>query len=182
MKIISWNTRALKDPSKHIACKKFIKNHHPGVVMIQESKMESSGASFVRSIWSSKDIGWEFVESVSTSGGILTLGRAKITVVETIKGQFSLLIKGDTMCKKRCWMTNVYGPCGYIERRHVWPELLPSLECSEEAWCMGGDFNVTNWACKRLPIGRNTRGLRLFNNFVDLANIMEIPLQNGRFT
>ena len=47
---------------------------------------------------------------------------------------------------------------------------------------MEGDFNVTCWAHVNLPIGRNTRGMRLFNNIIDSANIMEIPLQNGRYT
>ena len=68
------------------------------------------------------------------------------------------------------------------EKKTLWPELSSILECGVEAWCLGGDFNVTRMADERPPIGRNTRGMRLFNNFIDSANIMELPLQNGRFT
>ena len=118
MKIISWNTRGLKDPTKCLALKKFIKNHHPDVVMIQDRKWKTLMQYFVKSIWNSKDSEWEFVESLGASGGILTMwDKSKITVVENIKGRFSLSIKGDTMCKKRCWITNVYGSCGYWLQR-----------------------------------------------------------------
>lgn len=46
---------------------------------------------------------------------------------------------------------------------------------------MGGDFNVTRWVHERLVIGRNTRGMRIFNFFIDSANTMEISLQNGKY-
>ena len=73
MKIVSWNTRGLSDFSKRAALKKFIINCNPDVVMIQESKKESLNSVFIKSLWSSKDIGWEFVASVKSSGGILTM-------------------------------------------------------------------------------------------------------------
>ena len=93
------------------------------------------------------------MESVGFSGGILTMwDKSRITVVETIKGMFSFSIKCSTVCKKSCWITNVYGPCKYKERRFMWPELLSLLECCVEAWCMGGDFNVIRWAHKHFPL------------------------------
>ena len=40
------------------------------------------------------DIGWESVESFGASRGILTLwDKSKITMVETIRGRYSLSIK-----------------------------------------------------------------------------------------
>lgn len=45
--------------------------------------METFDAVFIKSIWSSKDIGWEFVDSLGASGVILTIwDKSKITVVE----------------------------------------------------------------------------------------------------
>ena len=99
-------------------------------------------------------------------------GTSKITVVEIIKRRFSLSIKGDTICKKCGWISNVYGLCGYRERRLIWPELLSILECGVEE--ISKLFTGLT--------GRNTRGIRLFNNFIDSVNIMELPLQNGRYT
>ena len=103
------------------------------------------------------DIGWEAVESYGASGGILTLwDKSKITVVETIRRRYSLSIKRVTLCKRCCWVTNVYDPCGYRERKLVWPELL-NIDCREEAWCLGGDFNTTRWVYERFPVGRSIR-------------------------
>ena len=45
-----------------------------------------------------------------------------------------------------------------IERKFVWPELQTITECGEEAWCLGGDFNITRWAYERIPFGRSTSG------------------------
>ena len=160
-----------------------LKNSSTIVVMIQESKKDTLNSAFIKSLWSSKDIGWDYVASVGSSGGILTMwDSSKISVTEVIKRHFSLSIKCLTLCKKVCWITNVYGPCGCRERKLVWPELSSLADCSAVAWCIGGDFNITRWACERFPFGRKTRGMSLFNKFIDMVSLMEIPLQNGRFT
>ena len=64
----------------------------------------------------------------------------------------------------------------------VWPELSSLAACSAVTWCVGGDFNITCWAHERFPIHWSTQRLSLFNKFIDLVNLIEIPLQNGRFT
>ena len=71
MKIVSWNTRGLNDSSKRAALKKFIKNCNPNVVIIQESKKDTVNSVFIKSLWSSKDIGRDFVASVGSSGEFL---------------------------------------------------------------------------------------------------------------
>lgn len=144
MKIISWNTRGLKAASKRLALKNFLKKHNPELVLIQESKCEEFDITFIKSIWSSKDIGWEFVESFGKSGGILTMwDESKISIIETLKGGYSLSVKCLTLAKKSCWVTHVYGPNDYRERRHLWSELQSlSVYCLEPR-CIRGDFNIT---------------------------------------
>lgn len=159
--------KGLKDPTKRIALKKSIKNHHPDVVIIQESKMENFDALFTKSIWSSKEIGWEFVESISASGAFSKCGMSKITVVEITKGRFSAQLTVIRYAK------DAGGFAMYTA--HVVTCLVRALihfRCgiAEISTLLTG------------LIGRNTRGMRLFNNFIDSANIMELPLQNGRYT
>ena len=107
---------------------------------------------------------------------------SKISITEVIKRRFSLSIKCLTLCKKVCWITNVYAPCGYRERKLVWLELSSLDACSSGAWCVGGDFNITGWVHERFPFSRSTKGMSLFNKFIDIVNLIEIPLQNGWFT
>lgn len=60
--------------------------------------MESLEATFVKSIWSSKEIGWDVVASIVFSGGIVRMcNMIKVTVVGTIKGRHSLSVKCSTV-------------------------------------------------------------------------------------
>lgn len=49
---------------------------------------------------------------------------SKLSVVESLKGGYSLSVKFLTIRGKHCLVTNVYGPCDYKERKFLWPELL----------------------------------------------------------
>lgn len=73
MKIISWNTRGMKNINKRLALRRFLKIHMPDVILIQESKKEEFDALFIKSPWSSKDIGRDRVESFGTLGGMLIM-------------------------------------------------------------------------------------------------------------
>jgi len=67
-----------------------LKNSSTIVVMIQESKKDTLNSAFIKSLWSSKDIGWDYVAFVGSSGGILTMwDSSKISVTEVIKRRLS---------------------------------------------------------------------------------------------
>lgn len=142
------------------------------MVLIQESKNENFELCFIKSLWSSKDIGWDFVELFGTTGGMLTMwdtNKLSPSVTETLKGGYSLSVKCITLWRKTCCLTNVYGPTDYKDRKFVWPGLLILSDYCMEAWCFGGEFNITRWVHERFPLGRITRGMRLFNNFLEKA-------------
>lgn len=77
MKIISWNTRGSKNVNKRLGLERFLKIHILDVILIQESKKEEFDALFIKSLWSSKDIGWDFFESFGTLGGMLIMWDCK---------------------------------------------------------------------------------------------------------
>lgn len=159
MIIVSWNTRGLKDVNKRLAIKRFLRTHKPELVLIQESKKEEFDLHFTKSLWSSKDIGGDFVKSCGTSDGMLIMwDTSKITDTKTLKGRYSSTVKCITLCRKTCWKSNVYGQNNYREKKSLWPELLILLKFCLEAWCVGSDFNITRWAHESFPLGRTTRG------------------------
>lgn len=41
---------------------------------------------------------------------------------------------------------------------------------------------ITHWAHKRCLVGRNTKGIQKFNNFIQVLGLMEVPLSNGKST
>ena len=86
MRILTWNIRGLGDKTKRMAIKRFLKKLNPYIVLLQESKKDGFDRSFIKSIWSSKEIGWASVEANGRSGGILSLwDEGKISVLEVIK-------------------------------------------------------------------------------------------------
>lgn len=116
MKILSWNTRGLREKSKTMAVKRSLKRLNPDLVLIQETKKKNIDAAFIKELWSSKDIGWSFVDAIGRFGRILTMwNESKIPVNEVLKGGYSLSIKCLTINKKICWITNVHGPNDYRE-------------------------------------------------------------------
>ena len=122
--------------------KRFLQIINLDVVLIQETKRDSFDRAFIKSIWSSKDICWAFVEAVGRFGGILTLwGEGKISLLDITKGEFSFTIKCCTICKKHCWISDVYGPIDSRERRRLWAELMSIVDSCNEPWNIGGDFN-----------------------------------------
>ena len=120
MKILAWNTRGLGDKSKRMVIKRSLKRLNPDLVLIQETKKDSIDINIIKELWSSKDIGWSFVEAIGRSGGMLTMwDESKVSVIEVLKGGYSLSVKCLTTSKKCCWITNVYGPNDYRERKHL---------------------------------------------------------------
>lgn len=68
---ISWNTRGLGDSSKSLVVKKLLKSQSADLVLFQETKREDFDILFNESPWSSRDIGWSFVESLGWVIGIM---------------------------------------------------------------------------------------------------------------
>lgn len=90
------------------ALKKLLQNQCPDVVLMQETKREHFDNSFIKLLWSSKEIGWSFVESLGKSGDIIIMWyERKISVVEFLQGGYSLSVKCSSHCKKVFWVINV---------------------------------------------------------------------------
>lgn len=91
MKIVSWNIRGLCKDEKRLKIKKFVQNHSLDVVCLQETKIQPFDPSLIKSLWSSKDIGWSTIDALGKSGGILIMwNEGRISVKEVIKGVFSI--------------------------------------------------------------------------------------------
>ncbi|TYK03825.1 exodeoxyribonuclease-like [Cucumis melo var. makuwa] len=144
--------KGLKRCLKACSPQEVLKNSNPDVVMIQESKMKSFDVVFIKSLWSSRDIGWERMEFGGSSGASLCASR---------------LISWDNPPDPKTF--------GVKETRR---KLIPRPTHDR----LSGDFNITRWAHERYPLGRSTRGMELFNKLIESVYLMEIPMLNGRYT
>lgn len=130
MKIITWNTRGFGDQSKQLALKRSLKNTNLDLVLTQETKRDSFEIDLIKAQWSSKDVGSICVEAYGKSGGMLTKwDESKISITEVLKD---------------------------YKKRFIWPELFSLSNYCLEAWCLGGDFNITRTIQECYPAERMT--------------------------
>lgn len=58
---------------KEIGDQKILKKINLDIVLLQESNRDNIDRAFIKSIQSSKDVGWAFVEANGQFGGLLTM-------------------------------------------------------------------------------------------------------------
>lgn len=72
-------------------------------------------------------------------------GMEVVSLIEILKGGYSLSIKCITIGKKICWVENVYGANDYKELRFVWSELsIIAQRLGVFGGGGGGEFNITS--------------------------------------
>lgn len=183
MNIISWNVRGIGSKEKRALVESFIQQHHPSVVILQETKISKVDRFIVKSLWSSRNIAWAFKGSIGASGGIIILWNNPVLSVTDIKvGSFSLTIHITLADGFNFWLTGIYGPPRARDRGLFWDELKELSSLCTEGWLLGGDFNVTRWTFENSSQRRPTRSMNLFNRFITESNLTDLPFQNGLFT
>lgn len=106
----------------------------------------------------------------------------KISVEESILGEFSISISFSCDDYFSGWISGVYSPASNHRRDVFWQELEDLAGLSSDFWCLVGDFNVVRWTSEKSKGGRVTRNMRIFNAFIDRSELFDVPLKNGIFT
>lgn len=121
MKFVSWNIRGLNAPSKQRLVVDFKKDLKPGIIMLQETKLDDFRIDRIKnSIW--KETGLASSVDLGTVGGLMTLwnkdtieGRVLITTKWTISifchHKVSKEIGFSQMCMRLplWWVERTYG-------------------------------------------------------------------------
>lgn len=86
MLVISWNARGLNACLKRALVKDLLVKFNPDVIL-QESKLDEVDRRIVKSLWSSRHVGWVALNAIGSSSSILIIWKEEnIIVVDTIKG------------------------------------------------------------------------------------------------
>ena len=183
MKILSWNIRGSGSPSKRRAIKEIICKADPDIVVLQETKREEINRSFVGSIWRSRFKEWLVLPAIGSAGGILILWDVRrVTVIDTLVGEFSASILVEVDGGSIWWFSGVYGPSKVSFRDRFWDELAGLSTICGDKWCLGGDFNVVRTVQEKFNSNRTTRSMRMFDELIRELKLKDSPLCNGQFT
>lgn len=124
MKIVSWNVRGIGARLKRAVVKDLLCRANPDIVILQETKLDSIDRRLVKSIWSSKRIGWMALDAQGSAGGILLMWREdRVTIKDSLLGRFSVSIECNLNGSTEGWISGVYGPCSSYGRKDFWREL-----------------------------------------------------------
>ncbi|KAL8466364.1 hypothetical protein ACS0TY_035460 [Phlomoides rotata] len=188
MKLISYNIRGVESRTKRKEVRDLVKKLRADVCCIQESKKEQVSEILCKSLWGNwSKIGWAFKGSEGSSGGIITIWNAEIfSSSSQWHAPGMLVVNGHWIDSGiSCVIINVYSSYFLADKMRMWDMIKSiSLQNSKECVCVVGDFNAIKEENER--VGRaefsDQRGIRLFREFIELSNLIDLPLQGRSYT
>ena len=93
LKILSWNVRGLNNFHKRVIVKILLKEWKGDVICLQETKLNSTNSTVVKSLWGSPFVDWPVLDAIHTAGGIwLAWDRRLFEKVDFFVGRFSVSV------------------------------------------------------------------------------------------
>ncbi|PHT60041.1 hypothetical protein CQW23_02404 [Capsicum baccatum] len=85
-------------------------------------------------------------------------------------------------CDFNSYITRVYAPNYYKERRMVWEEIGSIKGLFKGPWAVCKDFNVARYVSAKRNCTRRTKGTREFSDLVEVMNLIDLQLENASCT
>ncbi|KAE8725394.1 hypothetical protein F3Y22_tig00008843pilonHSYRG00008 [Hibiscus syriacus] len=132
-----------KEKSRAVA--NMVRNYKPGILLIQETKLEKCSQAIRRRIGGSILNGWIVVPAVGSAGGLMVLWNDKEFEVTNrhLSSRFIAIFGNFKNSCDKCVIINVYGPSIDSEKEDFFRELLNFVTAQTVSVCIGGDFNVS---------------------------------------
>ena len=127
IKILSWNSRGLRHPSKTNALKDLIIQEHPSIILLQETKQKESEINKI--IDRHKRYKGCTCEARGVSGGITTIWSQEEwnSEAEVIEQHWVKTMLRNNMSKQQIVIFNVYTPNHYSDKEVCWDSLSKNI-------------------------------------------------------
>ncbi|XP_065623458.1 uncharacterized protein LOC136064919 [Quercus suber] len=103
--------------------------------------------------------------------------------LEFMVGSFSVSVRWKRVGDGFSWAcSGVYGPTDNNARGLMWDELVGVQQCWNVPWCCIGDFNIVRFPSERSGNSCLTPAMDLFSEFIEDLNLIDLPLEGGRYT
>ncbi|KAL4632808.1 hypothetical protein ACB092_04G077500 [Castanea dentata] len=146
--------RGLNNPHKRDVVKNLLWEWKCDIVCFQESKLNSTSSSLVKSLGGSPFVDWRALDATHTTRGVILMwDRRVFERVDLVVRSFSILVLLEGVSDGFEWIySEVYGPTDGSLRDAMWLELdlVRSRWAGAGAWCVFGDFNVIHYPDERL--------------------------------
>ena len=127
---------------------------------------------------------WEALPAVNTVGGIILMWDKRVLEkLDVHIGEYLVSCQWRSLDDGFVWIgTGVYGANLDSMHSYFWDELLGVWNHWSAPWCLFGDFNVVQYPRKRLGCTSFTSVMTDFSDFIDMTNLIDLPLLGGPFT
>ncbi|GJZ28416.1 RNA-directed DNA polymerase, eukaryota [Tanacetum coccineum] len=164
--------------------KAIIKSEQPDIVGLQETKCNLVDDSWVEDVWGGNGYGYSQLPAVGNSGGILVIWDTRVfTCKEVIGDDRFIAVKGEWRGKvEDIFLVCIYGPHVTRQKASLWDRLAGLMSRWRGTWCLFGDLNVVRKNEDRLNSQVNIKEMTDFNDFINEARLVEIPMGGRKFT
>ncbi|GJR37206.1 RNA-directed DNA polymerase, eukaryota [Tanacetum coccineum] len=158
--------------------------HRVSFVALQETKMEKIDLFSIKELWGNFSFDYVFSPSVGFSGGILCVWDPSLFLKDnsTISDSF-VAIRGTWIpSSTKILIISVYAPQELTEKRILWDYLRHMINDWDGECVILGDFNEVRSIHERFGTVFNPFGANSFNNFINMAGLINLPLEGYSFT
>ncbi|XP_057746795.1 uncharacterized protein LOC130966053 [Arachis stenosperma] len=184
MIISSWNIRGLGGDGKLRMVKELKRKHRLDMLGLVETKRQLVTRFDVVNLCGNSCVGWEYVESVGASGGLLLMwddGFFKIR--NCYKSERWLCVEGVLSQNTiNCAFFLVYGAHTRDEKLVVWEELSYMAGLCPGACCFLGDFNEIGQVEERRGLETLPLSAQDYQNWVHDMGLVDLPISDRKFT
>lgn len=184
LSVLSWNVRGLNDAAHRELVKQTTLGARPSVVCLQETKLSSITQPIVADTLGQGFAGYRALNAAGTRGGILLAWNEDLISVSGVEcRQFSATALVRVMLTGASFsLTTCYGPADDGRKEDFLHEMLSIKPAAGTPWLILGDFNLIYQASDKNNLNLNRRLMGKFRAALDNCELLEICLQNHRFT
>lgn len=184
-KILSWNCRGLGLLDKCNVVREVIRSSRCDVCLLQETKLSEIPFNyFSRFLPSYFNLSCVYNLADHSKGGILIGWKRSYEMLNSWSTAHtaSVMLKNSISGAKSIF-TVVYGPSGSDSERLIFiQELRGLIGLIDHPWILAGDLNLVRWIIDRSSDLNCTPLMDLFNDFIQFAGLVDIPIKNRSYT
>ncbi|GJX55522.1 RNA-directed DNA polymerase, eukaryota [Tanacetum coccineum] len=158
MNFLSLNIQGLGNKTKKGWIQELNTKHRVNLVAIQETKMDKMDLFSIKALWGNFSFDYAFSPSIGNSDGTWTPSSSKLLII------------------------SIYAPQELIERRMLWDYLRHLIDTWDGECVLLSDFNEVRCEKERHGTLFNIQDANAFNNFINMAGLVDLPLEGYSFT
>ncbi|GJV80075.1 RNA-directed DNA polymerase, eukaryota [Tanacetum coccineum] len=179
---MGYNMEGLGNKTKKGWIKELCHKHRINFLAIQETKLESIDLFSIKSLWGNLNFDHVVGPSVGFSGGILCVWDSCVFIKDHVsKSDYFVAIMGTWVpTSTKLLIISVYAPQELTKKCDLWNYLRSLIDRWDGETAIMRDFNEVRYEHERFGSTFNSQGANTFNNFISLAGLIDLPLEETK--